>query len=101
QQFRKCDLENKDVKLNSVHGNTTDLLKFLDNNIKICVIAIDYAGLTTNMTDLKKLSRDNSSLQKISIDQYFYDNRFKYFDSVQLLNNPEDLKLFNCHPASK
>lgn len=60
QPFLKRDFEDEDdilSKLNDVHGNTKDFLEFLENNTKICVIAIDYAGLTTNITDLKKLLR--------------------------------------------
>lgn len=60
QEFLKRDFEDEDEilsKLNDVHGNTIDFLEFLENNTKICVIAIDYAGLTTNTTDLKKLLR--------------------------------------------
>ncbi|KAG1061808.1 hypothetical protein G6F41_011968 [Rhizopus arrhizus] len=60
QPFLKRDFEDEDdilSKLNDVHGNTKDFLEFLENNTKICVIAIDYAGLTTSITDLKKLLR--------------------------------------------
>lgn len=60
QPFLKRDFEDEDdilSKLNDVHGNTKDFLEFLENNTRICVIAIDYAGLTTNITDLKKLLR--------------------------------------------
>ncbi|KAG2238027.1 hypothetical protein INT48_002594 [Thamnidium elegans] len=104
QQFLKRDLKNEDdilPALNDVHGNTVYLLQFLKENNKICVIAIEYAGLITKMTDLKNLLRDNASLKKITTDQYFYDNQFKYLNSVQLLDNIDDLKLFNCRSASK
>lgn len=60
QPFLKRDFEDEDdilSKLNDVHGNTKDFLEFLENNTRICVIAIDYAGLTTNIPDLKKLLR--------------------------------------------
>lgn len=58
QQFRKHDLGDKNEilsKLNNIHGCTIEFLEFLRNNAKICVIAVNYAGLTTNVTDLKKL----------------------------------------------
>ncbi|KAG2228775.1 hypothetical protein INT48_001714 [Thamnidium elegans] len=70
QQFLKRDLKNEDDLLSSlddVHGNTVDFLQFLKENNKICVIAIDYAGLTTNMTDLKNLLKENASLKKMII----------------------------------
>lgn len=43
---------------------------------------------------------ENPNLKSVIIDQYFYEN-FKYFNSDQLLNNPMDLKAFNCRPKSK
>lgn len=56
QQFVKRDLKNEDdllLALNDIHGNIVDLLNFIKDNNKICIVAIDYAGLTTNMTDLR------------------------------------------------
>ncbi|KAG1445797.1 hypothetical protein G6F56_009789 [Rhizopus delemar] len=80
QPFSKRDGKNvKEIlsQLTNVHGSTEDFLNFLNKNPKICVISINYAGFTTNCTDLKQLL------------------------SSQLLNNPEDLKLFDCRPALK
>ncbi|KAI8982322.1 hypothetical protein BDF20DRAFT_866255 [Mycotypha africana] len=105
QQFAKRDLEDEKneimSKLNNTHGCTIDFLKFLEKNTKVCVISIDYAGLTTNSMDLKNLLREYPSLQKIFIDLFFYENQFIYFDNEQLLNNPEHLELFDCRPSPK
>ncbi|ORE03434.1 hypothetical protein BCV72DRAFT_233122 [Rhizopus microsporus var. microsporus] len=53
---------------------------------KICVIAIEYAGLTANMCDLKNLLIECNNIQKIVIDLlfFFYQNCFKAFDRHQL-----------------
>lgn len=53
QQFVKRDLSDDDVlpQLEDVHDSTKDFLKYLKNSGKICVVAIDYAGFTTNMSD--------------------------------------------------
>lgn len=79
QQFLKRDFEDEDdilSKLNDVHGDTIDFLKFLENNTKICVIAIDYAGLTANITDhdfffdgcvILHLSEPRSKIPKLSL----------------------------------
>lgn len=60
QIFSKRDV--KDVnqissQLNNTHESTIDFLEFLNSNPKICIISIDYAGFTTNQTDLKQLLR--------------------------------------------
>jgi hypothetical protein len=79
QAFQKRDLADSDIlsELDHVEGNTQgkknnkkirqilkikhvfliDFLSFIKNNENICVVAIDYAGFTTNMTDLKHLLR--------------------------------------------
>lgn len=60
QHLTKRDLSNNNQissQLNNIHGNIVDFLHSLKNNNKICVVAIDYAGLTTSMTDLKNLLR--------------------------------------------
>lgn len=60
QMFSKRDLKDADQilsQLKNTHGSTVDFLEFLNNNSKICVVSIDYAGFTTNMGDLKQLLR--------------------------------------------
>ncbi|KAI9260112.1 hypothetical protein EDC94DRAFT_542516 [Helicostylum pulchrum] len=38
--------------LNQVHGNTQDLLGYISTSENICLVAIDFAGLSTNTSDL-------------------------------------------------
>ncbi|PHZ17898.1 uncharacterized protein RHIMIDRAFT_243898 [Rhizopus microsporus ATCC 52813] len=92
ESFYKRDFNDQDIlsELDQVNGNTQDFLTFIQENDKVCVVALDYAGFTT--------SKNNPKLQKIIIDLYFYENQFKVFDREQLLNNVNDLKLFNCRP---
>jgi hypothetical protein len=44
-------------KLNNTHETTEGFREFLTNNNKVCVVVNDFAGSTTNMTDLKKMLR--------------------------------------------
>ncbi|KAG2214230.1 hypothetical protein INT47_000786 [Mucor saturninus] len=83
------NLEPGAVELNNIYGNTIDFLNFLKNNGKTCVVAIDHA----NVSDLKVI-------QEI-VDQYLYENNFKYFKNDQLLNNPMNLKAYNCRSKPK
>ncbi|KAI7900806.1 uncharacterized protein BX663DRAFT_574324, partial [Cokeromyces recurvatus] len=56
QMFPKRDVRDVNQilsQLNNAHGSTVDFLEFLNNSPKICVISIDYAGFTTNHTDLE------------------------------------------------
>ncbi|KAG1452563.1 hypothetical protein G6F46_012375 [Rhizopus delemar] len=58
QALSKRDLSDQDIlsSLDQIHGNTQDFLTYVkEKKTKICVVAIDYAGFTTNMSDLKNL----------------------------------------------
>ncbi|KAI7902223.1 uncharacterized protein BX663DRAFT_436212, partial [Cokeromyces recurvatus] len=57
QGFYKRDLNDQDSllsELDQVNGNTQ---AFIQDNDKVCVVALDYAGFTTNMSDLKNILR--------------------------------------------
>ncbi|KAL1926451.1 hypothetical protein VTP01DRAFT_5780 [Rhizomucor pusillus] len=41
-------------QLENVSGNTQDLISFLTITRKVCLIILDFAGLTTNVEDLKR-----------------------------------------------
>lgn len=51
-------------QLKNVHGNTKDMLNYVENNDNICLISLDFAGLSTNMADLKEFVRNNKSIKK-------------------------------------
>lgn len=65
QQFLKRDLKNEDdllPALNDVHGNTIDFLQYLEENNKICVIAIDYICWFNNQERIGIYRKENSSI---------------------------------------
>ncbi|ORE03259.1 hypothetical protein BCV72DRAFT_233289 [Rhizopus microsporus var. microsporus] len=52
---RNLKYESGIEKLEKVNGNAQDLLKFLgDTQDNICLVIIDFAGLSTYIDDLKK-----------------------------------------------
>ncbi|CEG66407.1 hypothetical protein RMATCC62417_02995 [Rhizopus microsporus] len=45
-------------KIAGVHDNTQDLISYLDTtNDNVCLVIIDYSGLSTNVDDLKQFVR--------------------------------------------
>ncbi|KAL0135030.1 hypothetical protein V8B55DRAFT_1556653, partial [Mucor lusitanicus] len=44
-------LELKDI----IHGDSRDMLNFILDKPNICVVCLDYAGLTTNILDLQDI----------------------------------------------
>ncbi|KAG1453956.1 hypothetical protein G6F46_004267 [Rhizopus delemar] len=53
----KQDLNDKDTLLSELDQVNGDTEAFIQNNDKVCVVALDYAGFTTNMSDLKSILR--------------------------------------------
>ncbi|KAG2213857.1 hypothetical protein INT47_001126 [Mucor saturninus] len=51
-----------------VYGNTQDLLTYLKSvNHNVCLVAIDFAGLTTRSEDITKSVQTNASLKKLQL----------------------------------
>ncbi|KAL4208537.1 hypothetical protein AB4K20DRAFT_1970188 [Rhizopus microsporus] len=47
-------------ELSEVNGNIQDFLTFIQDNDKVCVVALDYTGFTTNMSDFKNILNQHS-----------------------------------------
>ncbi|KAI7896050.1 uncharacterized protein EV154DRAFT_493345 [Mucor mucedo] len=92
--------EKKPVEMMShliANGDTQDMLRYIsDKEKKIILVAIDYAGLTTNCEDLKSFLSTYSSVKEIVIDQILSKNKVRMYTSGELLNNEEKLKEFDC-----
>ncbi|KAI8080850.1 uncharacterized protein B0P05DRAFT_468923, partial [Gilbertella persicaria] len=44
-------------QLKSVYGSTKDMLNYIANNDDICIVSFDFAGPSTNVSDLKEFVR--------------------------------------------
>ncbi|KAI9267758.1 hypothetical protein EDC94DRAFT_646503 [Helicostylum pulchrum] len=98
-------------KLEKVNGNTQDLLKFLEttqNNV--CLVIIDFTGLSTNTDDLKNFVRtfhkcfiicnNHKKLKKIIIDKLPFENETESITREIILENSSIVNLFNCRTNS-
>ncbi|KAI8990360.1 hypothetical protein BDB01DRAFT_781087 [Pilobolus umbonatus] len=54
-------------KLSGVSGDAQDLIKELAKMGKACLVIIDSAGLTTNMSDLESFIREHRNIKKSSL----------------------------------
>ncbi|KAI7898915.1 uncharacterized protein BX663DRAFT_564386 [Cokeromyces recurvatus] len=68
--------------LNQVHGNTQ--------------VAIDFAGLSTNTSDLYDFIQAHGSIKKIIIDVSVSTGLMKYYNRDDIIDNPSILKDFDC-----
>ncbi|KAI9301128.1 hypothetical protein BJ944DRAFT_11032 [Cunninghamella echinulata] len=82
--------------LKNIEGNTQDLLSYIRIAKKVCLVAIDFAGITTNIADLRNFVRDNDSVKKILIDSTPYGKYINIYDRDQLLDSSQELNEFNC-----
>lgn len=62
----------------------------------ICLVSIDYAGLTSRPQELKKLIENNDRIKKIAIDTFALDNEIRLFDAELLASDSNLLNNFDC-----
>ncbi|CAO3640355.1 unnamed protein product [Cunninghamella echinulata] len=80
----------------SVDGDTNDMIEFISIKKKVCIVALDYSGLSTNHLDLQEFIRNNASIKKIIIDTLPFNNKVKIYDRDQLLNYQDIMMQFDC-----
>jgi hypothetical protein len=62
----------------------------------ICLVSIDFAGLTSRSIDIIQLINDNPSIKKIAIDMFVISNEIFLFDADSLKTDAKLLEYFNC-----
>ncbi|KAG1052904.1 hypothetical protein G6F43_004984 [Rhizopus delemar] len=77
-------------------GDTKDMLSHINTNNKVCLVALDHAGLSTNCEDLEEFIRNNLSLQKIIINPLPFNNKVIVYEREMLLNDSKLVKAFDC-----
>ncbi|CEI92187.1 hypothetical protein RMCBS344292_06456 [Rhizopus microsporus] len=62
--------------------DTQDILRYIsDKEKKIVLVAIDYAGLTTNCEDMKSFLSTYSSIKEIATDLILSQNKARIYTS--------------------
>ncbi|KAG2217977.1 hypothetical protein INT45_006231 [Circinella minor] len=57
-------------ELQSVHGSTKDMIKFIKNSTKkVLIVVLGFKGLTTNVNDLKQFLMKVDNVSSIIVDQ--------------------------------
>ncbi|ORX53533.1 hypothetical protein DM01DRAFT_1305742 [Hesseltinella vesiculosa] len=84
---------------NNVTGDTQDLLSFIKVTENVCLVALDFAGLSTNPSDIVALIKENGNIQKIIIDLSSSGKHVKYFHRKDILEHPDVLQEFDCRHA--
>ncbi|KAI7896751.1 uncharacterized protein EV154DRAFT_547026 [Mucor mucedo] len=75
-------------------GTTEDLLLYLSSETRLVrLVSIDYAGLSTNLGDLRSFVSDHKCIKEIVIDK---GHHVEVFPRKQLLKDDETLLVFRC-----
>ncbi|KAI8099225.1 uncharacterized protein BX664DRAFT_289216 [Halteromyces radiatus] len=90
------DLDNKSAEKLDVAGDTQEMLTFISGKTKVCLVILDYAGLSTDCADLRKFLGNYQQIKKIVVDMLPYTNEVNMYDCSQLLQDPDKLKVFDC-----
>ncbi|KAI8388577.1 uncharacterized protein BYT42DRAFT_528538 [Radiomyces spectabilis] len=80
--------------------STLDMLEFIASKSKICIVALDHAGLTTNTHDLREFLRSHPQVKKIIVDKLPHTHEILVYDCKELVKDDELLQAFNCRIAS-
>ncbi|RCH80362.1 hypothetical protein CU098_005056 [Rhizopus stolonifer] len=96
-QSRDLQSNSQDILNNlSVDGNTQDLLTYLKGiDHDVCLVTIDFAGITTRSQDIVNLVEANPSLKKIAIETFALCNELFLFDTQELVRNNDLLQKFD------
>ncbi|ORY88522.1 hypothetical protein BCR43DRAFT_448696 [Syncephalastrum racemosum] len=76
-----------------------DMISFLAVTPNVSLVVLDYAGLTTNIKDLKQFIINTPNLENIIVDQLPQQHKIKIFSREQLLMDDSNLALFDCRVA--
>ncbi|EIE88215.1 hypothetical protein RO3G_12926 [Rhizopus delemar RA 99-880] len=93
---RDVKVDKKIIEKLDVDGNTQEMLQYISTNKKICLVVLDYAGLTTDPNDLKKFLEANKNIEKVIVDNLPQNNKIEIFERKEILNNPSRLEVFRC-----
>ncbi|KAI9248169.1 hypothetical protein EDC94DRAFT_684883, partial [Helicostylum pulchrum] len=76
-------------------------LQYISTNNKICLVVLDYAGLTTDPSDLKIFIETNKNIEMIIVDNLPQNNKIEIFERKKILKNPSILDAFKCRTSIK
>ncbi|KAI7871788.1 hypothetical protein BDF14DRAFT_1718488 [Spinellus fusiger] len=93
------------AELTRVDGNTQSdvyppILHISAAEQNICLVALDFAGLSTNVNDLHSFVSKHEKLKTIIIDNLPFNHKVHVFQREAILNDPLSLSPFNCRSKS-
>ncbi|KAG1469160.1 hypothetical protein G6F56_003420 [Rhizopus delemar] len=96
-----CEKSKSLVKrLNNVSGSAQDMMSHIKAaNTNICLIVIDFAGLSRDSEDIRSFVRSHPKLKKISVDRLPINNMVTTYNREDILLDHKFMKDFDCRKA--
>ncbi|KAG0735269.1 hypothetical protein G6F23_011707 [Rhizopus arrhizus] len=89
------------VGFEGADGSTKDMLEFLKVfESKVILVTLDYAGLSTNVEDLKEFLREYESVEKVVADRLPVKPEMEIFNRETLLLDEDAISKFDCRKRS-
>ncbi|KAG0847737.1 hypothetical protein G6F17_012265 [Rhizopus arrhizus] len=89
------------VGFEGADGSTKDMLEFLKvSESKVILVTLDYAGLSTNVEDLKEFLREYESVEKVVADRLPVKPEMEIFNRETLLLDEDAISKFDCRKRS-
>ncbi|KAG1135902.1 hypothetical protein G6F37_013132 [Rhizopus arrhizus] len=79
------------------NGTTKDFIEFLNKTQKgVILVVLDYAGLTTNVEDLKEFLSNQKAIKKIIVDRLPITTEVEIYETELLLRDQKAINKFDC-----
>jgi hypothetical protein len=94
--------DNGVAPLEGTDGTMQQLIEYLDTSGKeICLVCLGYAGLTTNVDDLRLFLSNHVNIKKILVDRLPYAHEVIILDSNEIVTNDTVARKFNCRTGAE
>ncbi|KAI9011869.1 hypothetical protein CLU79DRAFT_771653 [Phycomyces nitens] len=99
--FEERDIKKLEIhdELTDIDGDTQEMLKYLQSvKHDVCLVSLDFSGLSSRSHHVKDLLDKNHSIKKITIETFAVSNEVFIYDSDTLLSDIKLLENFDCRP---
>ncbi|KAI9020694.1 hypothetical protein CLU79DRAFT_755070 [Phycomyces nitens] len=87
-------------QLDNVSGSIQDMLNHINTvDTDVCLIVINFAGLSRDCEDIRSFFRSHPRLRKILIDLLSVNNTVKSFTKEDILGNHKFMEYFQCRKS--
>ncbi|KAI9011867.1 hypothetical protein CLU79DRAFT_771648 [Phycomyces nitens] len=99
--FEERDIKKLEIynEFADIDGDTQEMLKYVQSvKHDVCLVSLDFSGLSSRSHHVKDLLEKNPSIKKIAMETFAVSNEVFIYDSDKLLSDVKLLEQFDCRP---